>query len=217
MDLGGPCDTREQLEKKFSGIAFEPLIEEVTEQLDRHGPAVWVPVQKTQDWEDIDWSKQFDEPTSLDLYSDEPSSKYGSLEEREARDKAQNALSHLASSLEKRRPVGIGHNLPPDEIDPLEVKEIRNAVRQLKLEFGQPNPRISVVKHWAAPLRDTLIACSRWAGKKLDKAADAAAAAVGTALGVGLGGLILNQSFPSLHNAFDAIINWLEIAAKTIL
>ena len=91
----------------------------------------------------------------------------------------------------------------------------------MKLEFAQPNPKISVVKRWAKPLRDALVACGKWAAKKGDKAADAAATAfgkvLGTAVATGVVGLILNQCFPSVHNAFDAIINWLEIAAKTVL
>src|SRR5579862_3070597 len=100
---GGPCDTREELENKFAGIVSEALIDEVKKELDRHGPGVWVPVQKVEDWEDIDWSVRFDEPQSLDVYTDEPSSRYGSPEEHEARGKARDALTRLVSSLERRR------------------------------------------------------------------------------------------------------------------
>jgi hypothetical protein len=217
---GGPCDTREELENKFGGIVSESLIDEVTKQLDRNGPGEWAPVQKPEDWEDIDWSERFDEPTPLNLYLDEASPHYGSKEEREARSKAETALTHLKSSLERRRPVGIGHNQPPDEIESHDVQEVREAARELQLEFAQPNPKISEVKRWATPIRDALIACGKWSAQKLDKAVDATATAIGTAvgttLGVGLTAIILNQCFPSLHNAFDAIINWLEIAAKTV-
>jgi hypothetical protein len=213
---GGPKDAREELYSQFGDIVPEAWIDEVANKIERRGTQ-WVPVQKVEDWEDIDWSDRFDEPASLDLYLDEPSPLYGSPEEREARDKARSALSRLESSLEKRRPVGIGHNQPPDEIDPPEVKVVRDAVRELKLEFSQPNPKISVVMLCAAPLRAALIACGKWTAKKLDKAADAAAIAIGTTIGAGIAGIILHQCFPSLHNAFDAIINWLDIAAKTLI
>jgi|HubBroStandDraft_6_1064221.scaffolds.fasta_scaffold164661_3 hypothetical protein len=209
---GGPYDTREELENKFSGIAPGSLIDEVTNQLDRHGPGEWAPVQKAEDWEDIDWSERYDEPESLDFYQNEPTSQYGSPEERKARDNASTALTRLESSLERRRPIGIGHNQPPEDLDPPEVQAIRAAAHELKVEFGQQNPNIATVKRWAAPLRNALIQCGKWAAKKADKAVDAAMTVLGTAAG----GLILSQCFPSLHSAFEAIIQWLEIAAKPL-
>lgn len=165
-----------------------------------------------EDWEDVDWSERYDEPKSLDFYENEPSTRYGSPEEREARDKASIALTHLEKTLERRRPIGIGHNQPFDELDPPEVQEIRQASHELKRELGQQNPTISAIKRWATPLRNALMQCGKWAAKKADKAADAAM----TVLGTGAGGFLLDRCFPSLHNAFEAIINWLEIAAKTL-
>jgi hypothetical protein len=48
----------------------------------------------------------------------------------------------------------------------------------------------------------------------VDAAATAVGKSVGTVLGTGITAVVLTQIFPSLHNAFDAIIKWLEIAAK---
>jgi hypothetical protein len=208
---GGPCDTREELGSKFGGVVSETLIEEVATQIEKHGPSEWVPVQKVEDWEDIDWSDKFDEPAPLDIYLDEPSPRYGTQEEREARAKARTALAHLERALERRRPIGIGHNQPPEE-PKIELQQVREAVKELKLEFGKPNPKISIIKRWAAPLRNALILCGKWTGKKLDKGADATIKVVGA----GIGTFILGQCFPSLHNVFSAIIDWLEIAAKSV-
>jgi hypothetical protein len=209
---GGPYNAREQLYSHFDGVASESLIESAGDEIERDGTYDWAPVQKAEDWEDIDWSERYDEPQSLEFYQDEPSAQYGSPEEREARDKVSTVLTSLEKALERRRPIGIGHNHPPDELDPPEVREVRQAAHELKVEFGQQNPRISAIKKWATPLRNALMLCGKWAAKKADKAVDAAM----TVLGTGAGGFLLDQCFPSLHNAFEAIINWLEIAAKTL-
>ena len=160
---GGPFEADEQLGDKFGGIASDRLIQQLVNELQREA-FEWAPVQKAEDWEDIDWSERYDEPESLDFYKDEPSARYGTLEEREERAKVIVALTRLENSLQRRRP-GIGHNQPPDEIEPVDVREVRQAAHELKLEFGQGSPRISAVKRWAAPLRNALVACGKWAAR----------------------------------------------------
>ena len=54
--------------------------------------------------------------------------------------------------------------------------------------------------------------CEKWAAQKADKAMDAAMVAIGTAGGT----YVLTQLFPPIHDAFNAVINWLEIAAKSL-
>jgi hypothetical protein len=113
--------------------------------------------------------------------------------------------------LDTPRPIGIGHNRPPDEDEePEEIKELRPAIRELSAELAKPNPVISQVKRWATPLRNALILSSKWAFKKIDKALDGAATAAG-ATGVAWIGAHYSES---LHQAFEAVVNWLDIVTK---
>jgi hypothetical protein len=147
-----------------------------------------------------DDEEELREPPSLEIYLDDPSDRYGSPEEREARAKAREAIENLRRLLESPRPIGIGHNRPPDELLP--------ALQELSAELAQPNPSIAVVKRSATPLRDALIACAKWGLKKIDRAVDAAVVAGA--------GLLIAQYREPLHKAFDAVFAWLDIAAKTL-
>jgi hypothetical protein len=110
-------------------------------------------------------------------------------------------------------PVGIGHNRPPEEVEPDDyLKHVSFAVATLCSEFSKPNPIISRVKAWAKPLREVLVATARWAGRKIDKAVDAGMKVVGTAAAAWL----ISQIIPLLRDAFSATVYWLEIAAKII-
>jgi hypothetical protein len=77
-------------------------------------------------------------------------------------------IDDLHKALDQSPPIGIGHNRPPKEIEPEEIKELRPAVENLRVEFGSPNPSIARVKQWARPIRNALIASIKWAGSKLD-------------------------------------------------
>ncbi|KRP85079.1 hypothetical protein AOQ72_04975 [Bradyrhizobium yuanmingense] len=211
---GGPYDARDELFAKFGYIVPEELIEEVAQDVEQNGVYNWAPVQTGDDHDDIPGvDDDDDEPPSLDIYFDEPSDRYGSPEELEARKQALTAIQRLEKIIEKRREIGIGHNKPPEEVEegPNEP-ELREAVQELKIEFRVERPAIPTVKKYAKRLRDVLVAAAKWAGKKADKAADAAAAVIGT----GGGGYILSQYVPPVHHAFEAIIKWLEVAAKSL-
>jgi hypothetical protein len=130
----------------------------------------------------------------------------------EARKKALAALQRLEKIADKRQAIGIGHNNPPADIEGPDLPEIQKSVAELKLEFQQPKPVVAKIKQWAKPLRDALVAAGRWAAQKADKAVDAAMKPIGT----GLGAYVLDQYVPPIHHAFQAIIDWLEIAAKTL-
>ena len=183
------------------------LIDEVADEVERGGQTDWAPVHTVEDWEDIDSP---DDPPSLNDFSDEPSEAYGTPLDREARARVKAALNELQDALDKPPPIGIGHNQPPEEIEPEEIKRLGPAVRHLRAEFDKPNPSIVFIKQWAKPVREALIASAKWAGRKVDKGVDA-----GTkALGAGLGLWLWTRISPSLHNAFNAIIEWLHIVAK---
>jgi hypothetical protein len=208
---GGPYNAGEQLFSKFGDIVPESLIEEVAEELEKHGLVDWAPTPSRDDYDD---DEPPPEPISLDVFLDKPSDRYGTPEDHEARARVRTALGHLRDVLDRPRPVGIGHNRPPEDIEeePEEIKELRPALIELRAEFSKPNPAISLVKRWAQPLRDAVIASGTWAARKLDKAIDAAATVGGGGIAVGIGA----HYSESLHSALDAVIKWLEIAARHV-
>jgi hypothetical protein len=74
-------------------------------------------------------------------------------------------------------------------------------------------PELSAELAKATPLRTAVIASSKWGWKKIDKGLDAAVVAAGTGVVVWIGA----HYSGALHNAFEAVVNWLEIAAKPLL
>ena len=209
---GGPYDAAEQLGAKFGDVASEKLIEEVVKEVESEGTTDWGRRHTPEDREDQEDEGAASELTSLDTFSDEPSSDYGTSIEYEARERARAALDEVQKALDQI-PVGIGHNRPPEKIEPDDYLElVRPAVVALRLEFSKPNPIISRVKAWAKPLREVLVATARWTGRKIDTAVDAGMKVAGTAGAVWL----ISQIIPPLSDAFAAIVHWLEIAAKII-
>ena len=195
---GGPYDAKEQLYAKFQGVANETLIDEVVAEVESEGVTDWgrhyIP--------DGEYEKaETTEIASLDQFSDEPSLDYGSPAERDSRAAAIRALDVLQSRLDEI-PVGIGHNRPPEETDPEDnIELVRAATTALRVELAKPNPAISRVKSWARPLRGALIAGGKWAFATFSTlvAAD-----------------IYAQHQQALHDAFNAIIQWLHIATTRI-
>ena len=81
---GGPYDAQEQLWDKFGDIVSEALIDEVVREIQRDGIVDWAPGSNSPFYEHEE-PPEPEEPPSLEIYSDEPSDRYGSPEEREAR------------------------------------------------------------------------------------------------------------------------------------
>lgn len=211
---GGPYEARDELYAQFGDIVREDLIEEVVKEIERHGTYNWAPVQKGEDDPDAlaGVSYEEDEPASLNVYLDEPSRQYGTPAEQDARKKALSALERIDRIIAKRKEIGIGHNQPPEAVDGPDLPDVQKSVAELKAEFQRPNPVIANIKRWAAPLRDALVVAGKWAARKADAAVDAAVKVIGT----GTGTYAVAQVFPPLRDAFDAIIKWLEIAARSI-
>lgn len=209
---GGPYEARDELYAQFGDIVPERLIEEVAQEIERHGTFDWAPVQKDEDRDDRSFSEADDELAPLDIYLDEPSAQYGTPAEQDARKKALIALERLEKIITKRQAIGIGHNQPPETIDGPDLPEVQRAVAELKLEFHRLTPAIAKIKQWAKPIRDVLVVAGKWAARKADKAVDAAMVVIGT----GAGTYVLTQLVPPIHDAFDAVIKWLEIAAKSL-
>jgi hypothetical protein len=196
---------------KFGDIVSEALIDDVVKEVERGGTVDWAPGPNSPFYEHDEESP---EPPSLDAYLDERSDRYGSPEEHAARARAREAIDDLRQALEPPRVVGIGHNQPPDDEaeEPEEIKELRPALQELSAELAKANPAIALVKHWATPLREALIASTRWGLKKIDGAIDAGLKAGAVA---GVGWLAAQYSEP-LHKAFDAVVAWLDTAAKSL-
>jgi hypothetical protein len=84
---GGPSDAQEQLWDKFGDIVSEALIDEVVREIQRDGIVDWAGGSNSPFYEHEE-PPEPEEPPSLEIYSDEPSDRYGSPEEREARARA---------------------------------------------------------------------------------------------------------------------------------
>lgn len=207
---GGPYDAREELYSKFGDFVPESLIEEVVEEIEQDGLMEWAPTPSRDDYDDVEPSL---EPVSLNVFLDQPTDLYGTPEDHEARARARVALDQLRKVLDKPRPIGIGHNRPPeDEKEPDEIKQLRLALVELQAEFGKSDPAIHLIKRWAKPLCDAVIVGGKWGARKLDKAVDAAMTVGGGSAAVAIG-TYYNEA---LHNAFEAVIKWLEIVARHV-
>jgi hypothetical protein len=210
---GGPYNANDQIWEKFGDFVPEALIAEVVEKIESDG-IDWAPRSNSpfyahdRDEED----EESPEPPSLEIYLDEPSERYGSSQEREARAEALEAIENLRRTLQTRRPIGIGHNRPPDDLlQPDEISQLPQALQELSAVLQEPDPEIALVKRWAAPLRAAVIASAKWTVKKLD----GAFTAVLNVSAVGGAGWLYNHP-EHLQMAYDAIIKWLDLAAKSL-
>jgi hypothetical protein len=207
---GGPHDASQELGDKFGDIVPQSYIDEAVKRVERDGILDWAPVHTADDYDE---PEPPDEPISLDIFLDEPSDRYGSPEDHQARVRAREALDQLGAFLDTPRAIGIGHNQPPEEEEePDEIKELRPAIAELSAELAKPNPIISLVKRWATPLRNAVIASAKWTWKKIDTGLDAGVKAGAT---TAVAGIVAHYSDP-LRHAFEAVVNWLELAAKTL-
>ena len=119
---GGPYEAREELYSKFGDLVSESLIEEAVEEIERDGLTEWAPVHTSDDYED---AEPQDDPTSLDIFLDEPGPRYGTPDDHEERATARAAIELLRQALTRHRPKGICHTRPPDnEAAPDEIKEL---------------------------------------------------------------------------------------------
>lgn len=203
---GGPHDAREQLFDMFGSMVSEKLIEEVAEEVEADGITDWASAR--DDYQDDDF---LTDVPSLETYSDQPPDQYGAPQDLEARERARTVLQELLAMLNVRKPVGIGHNNPPEGIEDTEATEaLREDVATLHAEFGKPNPSISFVKKLGAALGKAALTSIKWAGKKVDLAIDTTITKGIPAIGVIVGATYSDQ----IHKAIDAVRVWLEIVAQ---
>lgn len=205
---GGPYDANIEIGDKFAGLVPDKWIEEVVNEVEKGGISDWAPINRDNDNDD----EPVPEP-SLDDIPDEPGPAFGSEDDYAARKRAADALDSLRQALDHQRPIGIGHNRPPEELDQeqVTVEAFNPLVQELREEFDKPEPSISLIKRLAHQLRDGMISAAKWAGRKLDIVADEAAKATGKALVITAG----VASEPHLHtafaNAYEAVVSWLHL------
>ena len=155
---GGPYNADEELSTMFGGMASERLIEEVAREVEKRG-FEWAPIH-TGD-EEAAAPNDDTEPPHLDIYSDEPSPEYGSRPELEQRQRVLSALSRLESAI-VQRPIGVGHNQPPESLDAPEIIELRRSTGELRAEFKRPFPSIATIKQRVTPLRNMVVTIGLW-------------------------------------------------------
>jgi hypothetical protein len=205
---GGPHDAREQLFDMFGEIVSEKLIEEVAEEVGAEGISEWASTH--DDYQD---DELLEDLPSLDTFRNKRTDQYGSARDLEARERARAVLQDLIAMLDASKPIGIGHNNPPEEVGEAEaVETLRADMVTLHAEFGKPNPSISVIKKLGTTLRNAAIASVKWAGRKIDLAFDTAIKTGIPAAGIAVGA----QHSAQLHKALDAVMTWLEIAASRL-
>jgi hypothetical protein len=192
---GGPYNAHEELSTMFGGMASERLIEEVVREVEKRG-FEWAPIH-TGD-EDAAAPNDDSGPPHPDIYSDERSPEYGSRAELEQRQRVLSALSRLESAV-VQRPIGIGHNQPPESLDTSEIIEFRRSIGELRAEFKRPFPSIAIIKQRVTSLRNMVLRIGLWG------------------VGVAVGGYFQTRLGPQIYQAFDAVIQWLEIAARSVI
>jgi hypothetical protein len=192
---GGPYDAHEELSTTFGGMASERLIKEVAREIEKRG-FEWAPIHSGD--EQAVAPNDDSGPPHLDIYSEEPSTEYGSRAELEQRQRVLSALGRLESAI-VQRPIGIGHNQPPESLDTPEIIEFRRSIGQLKAEFKRPFPSIATIKQRVIPLRNMVLRIGLWG------------------VGVAFGGYFQTRFGPQIYQAFDAVIQWLEIAARSTI
>ena len=214
---GGPYDAKDELFGMFGDIVPEALIDEVaTEVQDENGIYEWAGTahheQEYEDYDDDD-DRPRSVPSPFDSFGEQPTALYGSKRDYEERERVRSSLRGLLQALDAEKPVGIGHNNPPTDIEQaVEVEEIRSAAIKLQSEFKKVAPSIAAVKRIGSAFYRAAGASIKWVGGKLnrivDKTIDTAVPATVAAVGLAY--------HDHLLNALEAILRWLAIVAQKI-
>jgi hypothetical protein len=135
---GGPYDTRDIIENVFGDWLSESIIENVISELENEG-YVWVPNSARR----LPPDEDFEDDVLPDTQRT-PAELHAAMLERLT------ALSELLDTLPATKPVGIGHNNPPDDIiDYDDIDHIRGASALLAsqpIEPDDPSPARSAVQ-----------------------------------------------------------------------
>lgn len=148
---GGPYDASEEIEGMFGNLISEALIKQAVAEVQSDGIVDWAPTFKPDDYNGDSQSTELD---ALDETQDEPGTVFGSPDELAARQKAVDALINLEKSL-RARPVGIGHNQPPDTLQEIEAGVVGNPASTAK-QLREEIEKQSIYSPWSGCLHDGL-------------------------------------------------------------
>jgi hypothetical protein len=214
---GGPYDANDEIGSMFGGLVPDKWIEEAVKEVERDGIYDWAPVHRSEN----DYGEEPIPEPSLDDIPDEAGPVFGTDEDYRARQTVATALDDLQRRLDTPRPIGIGHNRPPEEIDteePSSAEAFKPVVQELRDEFEKPAPSIPLIKQLAYRLRDGWRSAARWARKKMDMMVDEAAKTIGKRAGDWALAAAAVAIEPHLHAAFvkayEAVIGWLHIVTS---
>lgn len=243
---GGPYYAQEELMGEFEGLASEKMINDLVEELE-HECTEWTSAPDRADYYDegyvpvgiddiVDGDGEWPpvvvvprpEVDPLDAIANKISfglvPRFGSPEERAARDAVVSSLDQIETALTALEPDRtanlIGHNHPPEPIDDDEEKvskaeikaEIRAAVAELKAEFKADTPNVSEVVTLAKRLKTSLFKVTGWiATKGVESLIMGVGAVVATQAADGK----LNQLADGLTSAGSAVLAWLKIVMST--
>jgi hypothetical protein len=217
---GGPYDASEELFDMFGEIVSEKTIAQSVDALQEGGIYDWAPVQKTEDWEDIDGEDDVSLESKIDQFSDELGHGYGDENENQARKELFEKTSELEEALEEIFQAGIGHNQPPESIDD-EAKlpeyvlllHIKEANEGLSTNIAKAPPPISEIKSAAKLLAGAARGFGLWIARKIDLFADEAAKSAGQAVGPLLvRGATLITLYQLANSVLGAAIKWLQFS-----
>jgi hypothetical protein len=204
---GGPHDAAEQFHDMFGSIVSEKLIDEAVAKVEEGGISEWASANFDNEG-DEDFTA---DELSFDSYGDDPNERYGSAADHEARERARAALQKLLAMLET--PAGMGHNNPPEAIEDTDpTEQLRQEATALHLEFGKPNPSISLVKKLGMALATAGLESIKWVGRKIDLAVD-------TTITKGLPimwPIVLASYNEDVHKVVEAVRHWLETVAHKL-
>ncbi|MGH6651546.1 MAG: hypothetical protein ACREB7_10485 [Sphingopyxis sp.] len=165
---GGPFDATEMLGDQFSSEYEQEWIEAAVEQIQASGTFEWAPT------------------ASGDFY-DHPENDTGRLD-NSPETVRENIAAEIIARLDKLEaqlaeldsaPAAIGHNHPPDEIDPASIGdeirgELDEAIATTRQEVEQPAPDEIKLTQAESIFRRFGAAIMRWIGRKLDLIVDEA-------------------------------------------
>jgi hypothetical protein len=209
---GGPYDAKDELYGMFGDIVPEKLIDEVVAEVQSEGIYDWAGTAEHEN-EYPDYDEEPPERSPFDSYSDRPTEQFGSQKDWEERRRILSGLHDVLDALDKQRPVGIGHNNPPEEIgESYAVEEVRSNATAMQFELQKASPSIALVKRLGSALYRAAGASIKWVGGKLDRIVDKLIDEA-TPLAVATVGLAYHE--PLMH-VLEATLRWLAIVAHTV-
>ncbi|MER9588562.1 hypothetical protein NKI94_07110 [Mesorhizobium australicum] len=205
---GGPYETRQEVEGRFGGFIDPEVLEGAIEEIEEHEGPEWTVSERRV----VPESDDDDNSYHADLTNDAP--RFYEEEQARAtvtRDAA--ALLEALDALHDQSP-GIGHNKPPEALDPPvgagDLSELRGAATAVRQESLSAKPDVQIVAANSNIILKWVRAVASWAAGKADTFAENAAKSAGTTAGpaavAGLGYMVSQYFSPQHATVFEAAL-----------